>query len=174
MRLISSSFRCVAMALAPALICIGAEAQETDFLSRFDGAWSGAGMVQRKPEEGPHKVNCRMSGQSGENRVSISGSCRAYLVFSRQIGADIVFDPASGRYTGTYVGSTVGPASLSGTRDGDAVNLTITWPKLVNGDTTARMSIQNSGNGQLRIVVADQAAPDAPETSVTEITLSGG
>lgn len=174
MRVMAKRTGLAALLIGSAALSAHAQSGEAEFLGRFDGAWSGAGMVQRNAEENSTKVNCRMAGQSGENRVSIAGSCRAYLIFSRDIGADISFDPGSGRYSGTYTGSVVGPAALSGTRSGDAVNLTITWPTMVNGDTTATMSIHNAGDGQLRIVVADRITPDAPETNVTEITLSAG
>jgi hypothetical protein len=148
-----------------------ASAQESDFLARFDGSWSGGGLVQRNASENPNRVRCDMRGDSSATGVSISGTCRAAVVFSRRISADIRLDPATGRYSGTYVGSKVGPARLSGTRKGDAVNLTITWPKPVNGDTKARMTIRNDGNGDLRIVVTDEAEPGGPSAEVTDLAL---
>ena len=145
-------------------------AQESDFLARFEGNWQGSGLVQRKAEENPTEVRCDMRGSNSANQVSIGGTCRAYLIFSRQIGADIQFDPGSGRYTGTFTGSVVGPARLSGRRSGDAVVMTITWPTTVNGDTTANMQIENAGNGSLRIVVSDEIA--GKNTVTTNLTLT--
>ena len=81
------------------------------------------------------------------------------------------FDPSSGRYTGTYVGSSIGPARLSGKRGGDAVNLTITWPKPVRGDTTAAMTIRNTGNGQLGITIVDEVPAGGPKAQVSSISL---
>lgn len=140
------------------------------FLQRFDGPWSGTGLVQRNVDSGPQKVNCSLDGEQSANRITMAGTCRAYLVFSRKISAEIAFDPATGRYVGTYIGSTVGPASLTGQRDGDTVDLTVLWPRTVNGDRRARMRIVNGGDGRLRILVTDEI--DAQETTVTDVSLT--
>lgn len=162
---------CALIAL-PLSISAPAAAQEADYLARFEGSWSGSGKVARREAEDTNDVKCTMTGTPSENRVSMSGTCRAYLVFSRQIGADIQYDPGSGRYSGTYTGSTIGPAALSGARQGDSVVMTVTWPKPVRGDTTASMTITNSGNGQLSIVVSDEVQPGGPTAEVTNIALS--
>lgn len=148
-----------------------AMAAEADFLSRFDGSFSGGGLVQRNANENPNKVTCKLVGQPTENAVSMSGKCGA-LIFSKKIRADIRYDPASGRYSGIYVGSSIGPASLSGRRQGDAVILTITWPKPVNGDTKATMTISNPGNGSLDITVTDEVHPGGPSADVTQLALN--
>jgi hypothetical protein len=101
----------------------------------------------------------------------MSGRCGA-LIFSKQIRAELAFDPSSGRYTGVYIGSSIGPASLSGTRRGDAVVLTITWPQPVNGDTKATMTIHNPGNGELAITVTDEVEPGGPTAAVTQLALN--
>jgi hypothetical protein len=101
----------------------------------------------------------------------MSGQCGAFI-FSRNISADIRFDAATGRYTGVYEGSAIGPARLSGKRKGDAIVLTITWPQPVNGDTKATMTIRNSGNGKLAITVTDQVTPGGPSAHVTQLALN--
>jgi hypothetical protein len=159
-------------AAAMLLPALSAQADETGFLKRFDGAWSGTGLVQRKIEEGPHQVSCKMTGAPTSDGVSISGVCRAAVIFSRQIRADLRYDPGSGRYSGTYVGAKVGPARLSGKRNGDAVILTIFWPKPVNGDKTATMTIRNPGDGNLRIVVAAKPRPGGSNAEVTNLALA--
>ena len=164
------SLRPPALAAAIALAA-PAGAQEAEFLSRFAGSWSGDGLVRIDAEDDPNRVRCSMNGSPSENAVSMRGTCRAAIIFSREVGADIAFDPASGRYAGTYIGSKIGPAAVSGTRSGDAVNLTITWPQPVNGDTEAQMTIQNDGNN-LRIVVSDAPAPGAAPVAVSDIVLS--
>jgi hypothetical protein len=161
-----------AVAATSLFLFVPVEAQEADYLARFEGTWSGAGLVARKEAEDVNKVNCTMNGAPAENGVSMNGTCRAALIFSRQIGADIRFDPSSGRYTGTYTGSTIGPAALSGKRRGDAVVMTITWPKPVRGDTKATMTINNPGNGQLSIVVTDEVEPGGPSATVTNLSLT--
>jgi hypothetical protein len=162
------------MGLAAALgvcLAIPATAGEADFLNRFNGSFAGGGLVQRNAEEGPNEVTCKLVGEPSENGVSMRGRCGA-LIFSKQIRADISYDPGSGRYSGVYVGSSIGPASLSGRRKGDSVVLIITWPQPVNGDTKAVMTISNSGNGNLAITVTDEVSPGGPKAKVTQLALS--
>jgi len=148
-----------------------AQAQESDFLDRFSGSFSGSGLVQRNANESPAQVSCTLTGQPSTTGISMSGQCGAFI-FSKQIRADLTFDPGTGRYTGVYVGSSIGPARLSGTRQGNAVVLTITWPQVVNGDTKATMTIHNAGNGQLAITVTDRVAPGGPAAEVTRLALN--
>jgi len=140
-----------------------AHAAETDFLNRFRGSWSGQGTVQREGLSQPRQVACSVTGFADQNRVSVQGNCRAAVIFSRQIRADLTYDPASATYRGTYTGSRIGPARLTGARSGDAVNLRIEWPRPVNGDTQAAMAIRNDGRGTLRISVADNLSPGGPD-----------
>jgi hypothetical protein len=168
----------VSRRIAPiALACLGlslalpAQAQESDFLSRFEGKFTGSGSVSRNEAENATNVKCTMNGNATEASLSMSGSCRAAVIFSRKISADLQVDE-NGNYTGTYVGSSIGPARLSGKRNGDAVNLTITWPKEVRGDTTAAMTIRNSGNGQVSIVITDEVPAGGPKAQVSNISLS--
>jgi len=144
---------------------------EDEFLNRFEGSFSGTGLVQRNAQEDPSQVTCTLNGQPSANAVSMSGECGAFI-FSKRISADLTFDPGSGRYSGTYVGSSIGPAGLSGKRSGDSVVLTITWPQPVNGDTKATMTIRNSGNGQLAITVTDEVEPGGPSADVTQLALN--
>ena len=158
--------------IAPsAAVAESALLSEQEFFGRFAGSFEGSGEVQRKANTSPNQVTCALTGQPSGNRITISGRCGA-AIFSREISADIRFDPATGRYTGTYVGAKVGPARLSGVRQGDAVVLTITWPKPVNGDTKATMTIRNSGNRQLAITVTDEFQPGGPKAEVTKLALN--
>lgn len=145
---------------------------EGDFASRFDGSWSGGGTVKTSADSSDRNVKCSVTGSSTETSVDVKGSCRAAIIISRDIGASIKLDPKTGRYTGTYIGSTIGPARLSGRRNGDRVNLVVTWPKPVNGDTTANMTITNAGNGQFSFVVTDRAAPGGPNVTMTRVNFS--
>ena len=141
---------------------------ENSFLERFEGNWSGAGTVMK--DAFPVRVNCNAVGQPGTNRVVVQGNCGIAIV-SRRLMADLTFDPASGRYRGIYVGSKVGPARLSGRRRGNVIDLTITWPKPVNGDTKATMTVHNDGSGQMRISVADNLEPGGPIETTSDIVL---
>ena len=147
-------------------------AQEADYLARFDGEWVGGGPFRRNAQSGPLTVRCTMGGDQGPNRMSVAGKCRAAVIFSRDIGADLTFDPNSGRYRGTYVGVRGGASALAGARRGDTVHLTVTWPKIVNGDRTANMEITNNGNGMLRIVVTDKVSADGPTEVMSDLTFS--
>jgi hypothetical protein len=160
-----------ALALAALLSAPPALAQEAEFLSRFEGSFSGAGSVSRNETERPTNVRCTLNGDASQNRVSMSGTCRAAVIFSRRISAELRYDPGSGRYTGTYVGSSIGPAALSGRRSGDAVNLTITWPQPVRGDRQAYMTIRNPGNGQLAIIITDEVPAGGPRAQVSALSL---
>jgi hypothetical protein len=163
----------VALGLAMAVTGFSAPVQagEADYLNRFAGSFSGSGLVQRNAAEKPNQVSCTLTGQPTQTGVSMSGKCGAFI-FSRNIRADIRYDAASGRYTGVYEGSAIGAARLSGKRKGDSVVLTITWPKPVNGDTKATMTIRNDGNGRLAITVTDKVAPGGPTAHVTQLALS--
>jgi hypothetical protein len=171
MRFLSRRSAAFVLALATASLAGASQAAEWDFLSRFEGSFSGSGLVQRNATEQPNQVTCTLTGQSSESSVSMSGQCGAFI-FSRNISADIRFDAATGRYTGVYEGSAIGPARLSGKRKGDAIVLTITWPQPVNGDTKATMTIRNSGNGKLAITVTDQVTPGGPSAHVTQLALN--
>lgn len=156
--------RTLAALMLPLLVASGGAAiaarggmdEETGFLGRFTSDWKGAGQVRRTADGDPWKVNCAISQSHDGNRIALDGSCRAALLFTREIGAHLVFNPKTGLYTGTYVGAKVGPAALSGRRNGDSLQLTITWPKPVNGDTKAALTIRNEGKGRMQILVQDQ------------------
>lgn len=158
--------------IVTALTCNPLRAAEIDFLERFRGTWSGSGKVQREGTSQPRQVTCSVTGSPAENRISAQGTCRAALIFRRPIGVDLVYDPRSGTYRGTYTGSRIGPAQLTGACSGDAVNLRIEWPRPVNGDTQAAMVIRNDGQGTLRITVADNLTPGGPTQQTSEIVLA--
>jgi hypothetical protein len=136
----------------------GAAADEAEFLKRFDANWTGGGQVVRDADRDPKtvKVNCTLRGDGQSDAVSVGGSCRAYLLFTRPFGANIRFDPETGLYRGTYEGANSGPATLSGRRKGDTVNLTVTWAKPINGDRTANLTIRNDGS-TMAIRLTDRA-----------------
>jgi hypothetical protein len=157
------------LALAAAVPMVASAAEEGDYINRFGGSWSGAGKVVRG--DIPFEVTCNATGKPGDNQITIEGNC-GLAIAQMRIAADIAFDPASGRYSGTYVGAKVGPARVSGKRSGDVVNLTITWPQPVNGDTKAQMRIENAGGGNLRIIVNDNVEPGGPNKLTHDLVLS--
>ncbi|HZH53684.1 MAG TPA: hypothetical protein VEZ16_17600 [Microvirga sp.] len=170
MRLGRRSLPAAAAAILLGICPLGAQAAENAFLDRFKGRWVGSGQVQRNAETSPWQVSCAIDGDTGSDRISIQGDCRAALILQRRIGADLTYDARTGLYRGVYTGARVGPARLSGRRNGDVMRLTIAWPRPVNGDTQAEMLIHNEG-GVLRITVMDNLAPGGPVQRTSELVL---
>ncbi|MGQ4273209.1 hypothetical protein [Terrihabitans sp. B22-R8] len=147
-----------------------AQTSEADYAKRFDGSFSGGGKVRTEANGSPWNAKCKVTGKSSPTSVSIKGTCTAAVVVSREIGADLKISP-DGTYSGTYVGSKIGPARISGKRSGDTVRLNVTWPKPVNGDTKATMTITNKGNG-FTFAVDDLDQPGGKTVRMTDINLS--
>ena len=145
---------------------------EKAYLSKFEGKWTATGNVRRNAKSSGNQVKCSMSGSTSATAAQLSGTCTAMAVFSRQISADLKFDPASGRYSGVYTGSAIGPARLSGTRNGDVLTLNVTWPKPVNGDTVATMIIRNSDPGRFTFLVVDRVDETGPIETMTNLTFA--
>ncbi|HEY7386333.1 MAG TPA: hypothetical protein VH743_21950 [Beijerinckiaceae bacterium] len=161
---------------AAALTCLvtgrlQAQPAEAAFLERFRGTWQGGGTVRRSIDPSPWNVRCVLSGVPGPNSISMQGTCTGALIVQRQIGAELAFDPRARVYRGVYIGARVGPASLAGTRGGDVVALTITWPAPVAGDTRAYLTIHNRGDGTLRIVTEDNLVPGGPTQQTSNLLL---
>lgn len=146
-------------------------ADEQDFLNRFDGNWSGGGQVRRNAQSPVFNVTCTVAGDRAAIRMAIDGNCRGAIVVTREIGANVRYNAATGTYSGTYVGARVGPATISGRRNGDRVNFTINWPKPVNGSTKAQMTIVNDGRGTLRIQVISRPAGE-PATTLSNLVFN--
>lgn len=130
-----------------------AQASEADFLSRFEGSWSGGGAVKVRADAAPVNVRCSLTSNAEDEALSMDGTCRAMVIASRRIAADIM--AADGAYQGTYVGAGSGTASLSGTRSGDTINLAIRWAREVNGDRQAKMEVASLGDGRMRLRTID-------------------
>jgi hypothetical protein len=141
------------------------------FHDRFEGRWQATGTIQRTVDPAPRRVTCGVTGQATERQIAIGGTCRAAVIVTRAISANLTYDPASGRYVGTYIGSQAGPARLDGTRQGDTLQLTVTYAQPVGTDNTARMIIQHAGGNQFTLTVMDQLAPGQPEVPTTQLTF---
>lgn len=149
----------------------GIIAGEGDYIGLFGGHWSGSGMVVN--DQQPHQVSCNAVGKPGQNHLTITGSCGVFLV-SVPIAADVNYDPSSGRYSGTYTGGDM-VAHISGKRSGDTVAFTMTWAGPIDrqGDTSARLTIVNSGQGSLRILI-DNVKATGPNERTSDLTLRQG
>jgi len=142
-------------------------ASKQAFINLFGGAWAGSGTVVDGAV--PWQVNCSAIGVSTTNHLTVEGIC-AVSILSVRIAADIRYDPASERFSGTYIGARVGPAHVSGKSRGDAIILGVTWPKPVNGDQKARMTIVNTGD-KFRLTLLDNATPGGPQELMSDVIL---
>ncbi|MCO6390445.1 hypothetical protein GTW25_05315 [Aliihoeflea aestuarii] len=149
-----------ALLTAVSIFAMPVAASEADFLQTLAGEWSGGGQIRLKPEDGPVDVTCELSSTTSADAVSMRGTCSALIIMSREIGADLSVDGTS--YSGTYTGSIHGPANLAGTRDGDTINLSVSWPE---SGREAAMSLSATGNS-LQIVTRE-AHPETQEQIVT-------
>lgn len=141
-----------------------AVAGEEDFLQTLSGNWQGTGQVRLKPEAQPMNVSCTLDTKASGAELNMDGACRAKVLLSRRIGADLQAEGA--RYTGSYVGSTRGPARLSGRRSGSTLNLQVTWPKQEAAARVASMQVASLGAGRMRLTTSE-THPQTGEQVVT-------
>jgi hypothetical protein len=141
-------------------------------LGRYAGTFAGSGTILEGPDATSHQVRCSFTIlQRGATGLSLQGTCRAYLIISRSISANLAWDPRSGRVTGTYTGSRVGTARLTGRQAGTDFDLTIAWPQPLYGDTTAQMKVASLDPDRFRIVVTDRIGVNGPIRATTDLTL---
>lgn len=146
------------------------QAREADgVLDRLEGRWSGTGTIQRNLESSPTRVSCKMTGDADSQGFDLKGACRA-AIFTRPVGASLRRRGDS--YVGSYVGSKIGPASLSGRPRGNTVDLAIVWPREVNGDRDATMTIRSLGPNQFRITVTDRSPATGQQVRTTDLTFT--
>ena len=103
--------------------------------------------------------------------LSLRGTCWAYLIISRSVSVDLDWNPQSGRVTGTYTGSRVGTAQLTGRQIGAGFDLTIQWPKPLYGDTIAKLTVAPVDQDRFRVVVMDRIGVNGPVRATTDLTL---
>jgi hypothetical protein len=146
-------------------------AEQSDFMDRFTGQWSGGGPYKRTTRTPSVTIKCMLTGNRSGNRVQVGGTCRAAIVIKRTIAMDVTYDPASDSYRGTYKGEMDGLAQLSGKRKGDNVTFDVAWPEILNGDRTATMTIGSDGDGTMRLRMSDRASPDGPVQVMWDLTF---
>lgn len=141
-----------------------AQESEAEFLEKFEGSWSGGGSVKTRIDSPTRNVSCDLQSTAEGGALSMNGTCRAMIIASRRIGAEIRADGAS--YTGSYVGGGSGTAGLSGQRSGETINFAINWAKDVNGDRRAEMQVASLGEGRMRLRTIDTD----PQTGAAVVT----
>ncbi len=161
--------RWLALAAMTTSLAGGAEADEGAFLKSLQGRWSGEGTVRIRTHMSPVNVSCNFDSQSKGMALSMEGVCRGLILISRSIDAQL---KASGtKYSGSYLGPRGGRAGLSGSRRGDAINLTIRWAKEVNGDRSANLTVQKVGANGMRLTTVDVDPASGNKVVTSEINL---
>ena len=154
----------VIIAATVALTASAAQANEAEFLNSLEGSWSGKGTVKVRTNSSPVNVSCSFDSDASDTSLSLDGKCRGMIIISRAIGADL---KANGtKYSGSYTGAGTGTAGLSGSRNGNAINLGIKWAKEVNGDRTAQMTVEKVGDNGMKLTTIDED----PETGKSVVT----
>ncbi|WP_027998227.1 hypothetical protein [Sinorhizobium arboris] len=146
-----------------------APADEAAFLSSLEGRWSGGGTVLLRIDRGPINVSCNFDSQASDTALAMRGTCRGLLVVSRSISADLRSDGT--RYSGVYVGPRGGRSALSGSRRGNAINLTVTWAREVNGDRKATLIVQKLGANGMRLSTVDVDPASGKRVVTSELNL---
>jgi len=159
--------------LVSAVLCVFASpvfADDAAFLASFAGSWSGKGKFRITTGSSPVTVSCAMDANVSATSLSLDGKCRGMVVMSRRIGVMLTTNGEG--VSGSYIGSTTGPAGLSGARRGDAFDLSIRWAKTVNGDRSARMRVEKVGENGMKLITTDEDPKTGQAVVTGEITLS--
>jgi len=159
----------LATLICTSVFASGAQASEEDFLKSIEGQWSGGGKVLTKLGGKNVNVSCNMKSDANSSSFSMDGTCRALVVVSRSFKANVQASGTS--YSGRYVGASGKPSQLAGTRQGDTINLDVTWANEIYGDKAARMTIQKVGENGLRIRTIDRDPQSGKSIVTTQLDL---
>lgn len=142
-------------------------------LVEMDGKWAGRGRVLPNIEqERAFNVKCEFDLSHEERSATIDGECGA-LFIKRPVKVVLNFDGTE--TTGTYDAQLrTGVAQLNGTREGDVIDLEITWNGEVNGDDTATMRIDTSKPNELQLLITDIDPATGKTVETSDITLERG
>jgi hypothetical protein len=154
-----------------AAVCSAAPAVADDsaVLASFAGNWAGNGKFRITTGSSPVAVTCAFDATTSATSLSLDGRCRGMVVVSRKIGVTLKADGTG--FSGSYVGSTTGPAGLTGALSGDAFDLSIRWAKAVNGDREAQMKVQKVGENGMKFVTVDVDPKTGQRVVTCEISL---
>ncbi|WP_455854776.1 hypothetical protein [Ensifer canadensis] len=161
--------RWLVLAAATTSLAGVAQADEGAFLKSLQGSWTGGGTVRIRTYMSPVNVSCNFNSQSQGLALSMEGVCRGLILISKSIDAQLKFSGT--KYSGSYLGPRGGRAGLSGSRRGDAINLTIRWAKEVNGDRSANLTLQKIGANGMRLTTVDVDPASGDKVVTSEINL---
>jgi len=159
------------LALAGCLLVAAsaADADEGKFLQSFQGNLAGKGTVQVTTQAPTVSVACTFKSDATSSSLSLDGNCRGLILVTRAISAHL--KTSGNRYSGVYVGSRTGPAQLSGSRTGNAINLAIRWAKVVNGDRIAQLTVEKKGANGILLTVTDRDPKTGKNVVTSRIDL---
>lgn len=155
---------CMGLALA-----LPAGASDAEFLNSLEGQYAGKGQVRLRTNRGPINVTCSFDSKATSASLSLNGKCRALVLVSRTVGAELVRTGTS--YRGSYIGGGSGPARLAGKRNGNTLNLTINWAKKINGDRRAQLSVAKAASGGLILTTTDRDPKSGRSVTTSKIVL---
>jgi hypothetical protein len=145
-------------------------ADEAGFLKSLRGTWSGKGTIITRIGSSPFNVSCDFNSKAAGVSLAMTGSCRGLVVVRRTVSADIKANGVG--YSGTYLGPSGVPSTLSGTRTGNSINLAVRWGREVNGDRVARMTIKKVGGNRLRLRTIDKDLKTGTAVVTSDIRLT--
>ena len=144
-------------------------AGEADYLASLQGNLKGTGFAKLRTNRMAMNLTCTFTSVAKPTSLSLSGTCRSLGVFRRDINARLTVSGA--RYRGTYTGAASGPATLSGARAGNTIQLQVRWSKEINGDRSATMRIERVGRNGIRIVTIDRDPASGKSVVTSQIDL---
>jgi hypothetical protein len=155
-----------ALIYAPTL----AHSADNSFFGSLGGSWKGSGIVLTRIGSSPINVNCNFTIDGEALTLSMDGTCRGMVVVKRSISAKL---RASGQsYTGTYTGPSGQPSTLSGSRQGNTINLGVRWARVINGDRVANLMLEKIGNNRLRLQTIDKDLETGKSVVTSRVDLS--
>lgn len=147
-------------------------ANEAEYLASLQGNLKGTGFAKLRTNRMAMNLTCTFTSVAKPTSLSLSGTCRSLGVFKRNINARL--NVSGSRYRGTYTGAASGPATLSGARAGNTIQLQVHWSKEINGDKSATMRIERVGRNGIRIVTIDRDPTSGKSVVTSQIDLSRG
>jgi hypothetical protein len=113
-----------ALPIAAVLALSGAAlADESDYLGKFEGGWSGSGQVRLMAGAPMVTVACTLAGNAAGETLELKGKCGGGMI-STSVSASMKFDPRHGGYVGTWRTSGTN-AGLAGKRLGNRIHLAV-------------------------------------------------
>jgi hypothetical protein len=155
---------CAAFAVALPL-STASHADDAAFLQQMAGSWTGGGPVRLTPASSPVNVSCQLNGQADASSVSLDGTCTGFVLFSRRIGAELQL--RDGSFSGSYVGSERGTASLQGQREGDTLDMALQWPD----HPPAIMRLSQPAEGRMILTTIEQNPQTGEQVVTAELEL---